>query len=1354
MHNRVVGWAAGISLGLLTACHASRNEVPATTARSFSVTLPPGASLKSTVLSATSALQIRSAAVVGTSRMPRELGSFGSADHPSEVGSGAVVHGNLWSAPPVLLGPSASVQGAVRSRASIVTSAGAVVAGGSEEHATFGQTPLSWTVNLPPVSSERVEVGPGLSRTLTPGAYGDVRVAPSATLTLGAGTYVFDALRTEPGANVLLDQGAGPVLVYVTGSTDVVVGGQIAATDQTSTNFLLVAFAATNVDLASPWAGTVVAPLARVTMRATPSPHRAQVFGRDIEIASGAVVVPGGFDWSYFCALGDFDGDGLSDCQDACPTDQAKTTPGVCGCGVAETDSDSDGVPDCVDQCPRNPSKTAPGQCGCDGQGAAAGTPCSDGICSGLVAGALTCDGAGSCGDPEACSPDPGNCRPIQFQDQVYWVCGGVGSWAQAEERCSSVPGQSLARIESRQENALVAGLLSAAGISGAAWLGGRDQAGTGTWSWASSSKADGDPFFSGGVPVNGSYVSWSPGSPGGGGLCLVMVADGTGLWREQDCASTAAYVCERSTLDLSAPPRASLQCSDFSPNLSCPAPSTSCVGSDPSFPFFAKGSLGSAAQQAAAKKFADELNACAASCAYDGDPGCAACTGAASIPPAGSRCEPFPSTPCAITGPHGTCSTNADCPSGEVCEFPTGCAAPCTQKQCGLPVKGCAQAYGGERCLQVDLCAPPGSAGNPDPRSAPAADLAPETFDPAKAFTPPPPPTPDYPADPACASPPCALGMSNGWCKYLVPTSLPTQSPSDVKHGESGDGGIIRFDFDPSLALEFKAQPLALGEAKFDLRAAAQLTAGAKIDLGSLGATDVSILDALAELRANRCRASSIDSHVKVFGVDFLPVLAPAAKFDSNPTVLDETKCTEALARFEGMVDRAKKALKDAQELVQQYRAAEAAGKRLPATLCQQIAADPPAGFPPGDCTTESPEATINRFIDFYAGQVQSALVEQSDLAGKVLGFSLPPIALGVAPHEEHQTLFNTTILVGPIPVVAGVQAVERYGLAGSLNFSFHPGSLVWSGSREDVADIWGDAKPFANAGVALFLGVGFDIGVAAASAGVEGMITLGNVAAPVVAGAGIAVQPEADPRPLPSDLAALAGPFPLIRPTQYLFLLKYRYGASVDLTEILKGELDASVRVKFAFFSKTWRAKIVDFGDGFSLPPLVLLQGESGGTALGAAPWARVQMPTPFVSLAKLAVPASPPAPSVPEVAFDASRVEKLFYDSLCTCRKAEEPCFRNADCCAGASPVCFSDPALGSAKVCSGCRAAGNSCNVDSDCCPGLRAGCYPVTDSPGAPRQCTACLDNMRKCVSNDQCCSSFCTSSGFCETQIK
>ena len=79
----------------------------------------------------------------------------------------------------------------------------------------------------------------------------------------------------------------------------------------------------------------------------------------------------------------DTDDDGTSDCLEDCPDDPAKLTPGMCGCGVADTDTDSDGTPDCDDGCPGDADKIEAGACGCgqaDTDTDSDGTPdCNDG---------------------------------------------------------------------------------------------------------------------------------------------------------------------------------------------------------------------------------------------------------------------------------------------------------------------------------------------------------------------------------------------------------------------------------------------------------------------------------------------------------------------------------------------------------------------------------------------------------------------------------------------------------------------------------------------------------------------------------------------------------------------------------------------------------------------------------------------------------------------------------------------------------------------------------------------------------------------------------------------------------------
>lgn len=120
----------------------------------------------------------------------------------------------------------------------------------------------------------------------------------------------------------------------------------------------------------------------------------------------------------------DTDGDGTSDCLDACPADANKNAPGQCGCGIADTDSDGDGTADCIDGCPADANKILAGICGCgvsdvdtDGDGIA---DCND-TCNDLID--TDHDGVADCIDgcpnnPAKTAPGFGGCAATEVEVQ------------------------------------------------------------------------------------------------------------------------------------------------------------------------------------------------------------------------------------------------------------------------------------------------------------------------------------------------------------------------------------------------------------------------------------------------------------------------------------------------------------------------------------------------------------------------------------------------------------------------------------------------------------------------------------------------------------------------------------------------------------------------------------------------------------------------------------------------------------------------------------------------------------------------------------------------------------------------
>ena len=125
----------------------------------------------------------------------------------------------------------------------------------------------------------------------------------------------------------------------------------------------------------------------------------------------------------------DSDGDGTPDASDGCPNDASKTSPGTCGCGVAETDSDADGTPNCIDACPNDPNKIAAGACGCgvvETDSDSDGTPnCIDACpndANKIAAGAC------GCGSPDVDANTNGTIDCLEITPTVSITVVGGGS--------------------------------------------------------------------------------------------------------------------------------------------------------------------------------------------------------------------------------------------------------------------------------------------------------------------------------------------------------------------------------------------------------------------------------------------------------------------------------------------------------------------------------------------------------------------------------------------------------------------------------------------------------------------------------------------------------------------------------------------------------------------------------------------------------------------------------------------------------------------------------------------------------------------------------------------------------------
>jgi hypothetical protein len=1336
-----------------------------------------------------------------------------------------------WSRGTAALNDRVQVRGTLHARTRTLGN-GVVIQASDLNPAIDPPATLSWEVRYPSGTASDVPLGVGASRTLLPGKYGTVTLNSQSTLTLVTGTYYLTALTVQSAASVKLDQTAGPIVIYTT--SGVTLRGTFAPLSGSAPPDLAIVHLGTSpIVVESLFNGAIVAPFASLTLRSLTLAHTGFFAAKDAILDAGAKVnyraplavvgaakppgatcrellpasVPNDVATKY-CATcvspADSDLDSVQDCLDGCPSDPNKTKPGLCGCGIPETDTDGDRIPDCLDQCELDPNNNVAGQCGCvrgpreTRDLKPAGTPCTD---TGCPQTGATCNASGVCG---TCTL-PG-CRLIRDGVTSYWFCPGPATQSSAAQTCRS-RNMHLARINSISEDRFIQRYVTAP-----TWIGANSITTSGAWRWTTPSSNNGDLFWQGGATGaqrNSLFSNWKSGAPAAARCAVLGPLDGR--WTDVDCNEALGFVCE-------APP-----------NAVPPPPSQDPPGANPQ----PRPPERECVSHSAAKLPDEHTAAALAKLQADYDKTQAVppvFEGAAADPvPEGSVCPSDTSSDSVgfnPSDPNAGCKfvvstaapANFECMSTDECKT-YGATLVCRQvkdnpgctpdnanphdgackghARCGT--LDCPPNLTPTRCEQIEIC-------NPGSETTatidPALDPQPALFDPADLFTGAP-PTPDSIG--VYEDPPGGVGKEHKWCSLTAQRPVPDATQSKKNNEGAGKTQNVSFRFDPDLVFDAKVNPLSLGETNLSIHAAAQLVAGVKVEdlFGSGVGFDQDILRAVADIRAERCTLSNDQTKFEVFGVDFIPpdneyIFNTAKKpiaFLDDLDLVDETRaCNEAVGKFVTYANRAKKAFRDAQQLLSAYHGLQA-GTNL-GELCNQVMSIVKAAgvqeisfFPGGlDCPANEPaEITINRFLDYYQapgyGQVEQLRAAINDLQAKTnqiieklkVERTINIVDIG---RQESQTIVSIPFFIGPVPCQLQVDVFYGYGVKGFfkalLQYPFNPLSAK-PGDEGDIAKVSAGVMPHANAGLAVFAGAGTNLGAFSATLGIEGSIKLADLKAPIFAGAGVAARIVKDVRPFenkvgpPVSLAGDAlGLEPLTHfgiPTSFKFSIWYDYGAALHIDDILAGSLNARLRIKFLFFSRTWRKQIVKF-NGFkfdrnlvsgkvgSAPGVGVVPSEpldpkdpgrsSTDKVQGTSEMGIAESQTPLAVLVPLAPPVEPPDLSA-SVPFDATAVVTPFYDALC-CARPEDPAppdVRDSTCIAkGVNPLPGDPPPCCSGSTCKSvgidigwrcvpdCHATGSDCAADGECCSDL------ICRSSG---KCGACTEEEQSCTSDSDCC---------------
>jgi hypothetical protein len=268
----------------------------------FEIPLPENVVVGGLALVASRELKVNDrVTLVDAQGAPAKLVNTGNG--ATNIGVDARV-GSLWSSGAVTLRERARVDGFVQAAGNYTTQNGVVVTEGVTRNAIL--TPLdreSFGATFETPCRGAINLNPDATQTLAPDSYGSIRVASRATLKLKSGSYLATSLVVEPQGKLELDDAAGPVVLYL--DTGLTFSGSVGSLTGAHPKFLIAYRGTSFVPIEAPFAGSIVAPNAKLNLATVNAPgHAGSFFAKDIEVQPGNRVTFKPFDWQTLLATG------------------------------------------------------------------------------------------------------------------------------------------------------------------------------------------------------------------------------------------------------------------------------------------------------------------------------------------------------------------------------------------------------------------------------------------------------------------------------------------------------------------------------------------------------------------------------------------------------------------------------------------------------------------------------------------------------------------------------------------------------------------------------------------------------------------------------------------------------------------------------------------------------------------------------------------------------------------------------------------------------------------------------------------------------------------------------------------
>jgi len=252
-----------------------------------SITTPKAVSISAITVGANGTLTIGAGTKInGRGSVPSVVANVGTLGSDAEPDA---IVGDVWSNGTVTLKDRVHAFGKVYAPA--LNRGNSVLVDGGLDTAT-PRTPsatTTWSVTYPSAVVNGIVLQNNSVASPSPGRYGAVQVFAGSKLTLSAGTYYVDSLDLESGSSLILNQDAGPVLLYV--RTQIIfLRGTLSTTSGSPADLLLTYLGTTDLIVEMPFVGTIVAPVANLSLRSVAVGHSGAFFGKNVDVGPNTTI--------------------------------------------------------------------------------------------------------------------------------------------------------------------------------------------------------------------------------------------------------------------------------------------------------------------------------------------------------------------------------------------------------------------------------------------------------------------------------------------------------------------------------------------------------------------------------------------------------------------------------------------------------------------------------------------------------------------------------------------------------------------------------------------------------------------------------------------------------------------------------------------------------------------------------------------------------------------------------------------------------------------------------------------------------------------------------------------------------